>query len=64
MVKIDLHKYGKGGSINLEDDVEFHELENRLGHLVAIMKDTILDMGIKPYKDSEETDVREEVLNK
>jgi len=56
MVKIDLNKYGKGGSINLEDEVEFHNLESRLGHLVRIMKDTILDMGIIPYKESEDTD--------
>lgn len=59
MVKIDLNKYGKGGSINLEDDVEFHNLESRLSHLVRIMKDTILDMGIIPY-DKKPDDEEEE----
>lgn len=56
MIKIDLNKYGKGGSINLEDEVPFHELEDRLMRLVSIMKLTILDMGIEPYKKSEEED--------
>jgi hypothetical protein len=56
MVKIEIHKYGPNGSINLEDECEMHELDERVDRLVSTLKGAVEELGIKSHKKVEDED--------